>query len=157
MGVAGSPDIFQEKMTGLMATLEYVKAYIDDLLIISKGDFKDHLEKLEAVLKRLRDAGLKVNCAKSTFGVQECKYMGYILSHDGIRPQPKKVKAILAIEPPKSVKTLRSFLGIVQYYRDLWEKHSEMLAPLTDLVAECCDKVDQKERPQKESDAILLE
>ena len=89
------------------------------------------------VLMRLRDAGLKVNCAKSTFGIQECEYLGYILSRDGIRPQPKKVKAILAIEPPKSVKMLRSFLGIVQYYRDLWEKRSEMLAPLTDLVAEC--------------------
>ena len=69
MGVAGSPDIFQEKMTGLMAHLEYVKAYIDDLLIISKDSFKDHLDKLEVVLRRLRDAGLKVNAAKSTFGV----------------------------------------------------------------------------------------
>ncbi|KAL7530029.1 hypothetical protein ACHAXR_005686 [Thalassiosira sp. AJA248-18] len=49
----------------------------------------------------------------------------------------EKVRAILAIQPPTSVKTLRSFLGIVQYYRDLWEKRSEMLAPLTDLVAEC--------------------
>jgi len=47
------------------------------------------------------------------------------------------VQAILALKPPTSVKTLRSFLGIVQYYRDMWEKRSEMLAPLTDLVAEC--------------------
>lgn len=137
MGVAGSPDIFQERMSDLMRTLEYVRAYIDDLLIISKGDFTDHLEKLEAVLVRLRDAGLKVNAAKSTFGVDECEYLGYVLSREGIRPQDKKVKAILAIEPPKTIKGLRSFLGIVQYYRDLWEKRSEMLAPLTDLVAEC--------------------
>ena len=47
------------------------------------------------------------------------------------------MSAILAMKPPTIVKTLRSFLGIVQYYRDLWEKRSEMLAPLTDLVAEC--------------------
>ncbi len=49
MGVARSPDIFQEKMTGLMSDLEYVRAYINDLLIISKDSFKDHLTKLEKV------------------------------------------------------------------------------------------------------------
>ena len=124
-------------MTDLMRTLEYVRAYIDDLLIISKYSFADHLERLEKVLERLQDAGLKVNVAKSTFGVDECGYLGYILTREGIRPQPKKVRAILAIDRPTSVKTLRSFLGIVQYYRDLWEKRSEMLAPLTDLVSEC--------------------
>ena len=87
MGVAGSPNIFQEKMTGLMAHLEYVKAYIDDLLIISKDSFQDHLDKLEVVLRWLRDAGLKVNAAKSTFGIDECEYLGYILTREGIRPQ----------------------------------------------------------------------
>ena len=48
----------------------------------------------------------------------------------------KKVSAILALQPPTSVKTLRHFLGLVQYYRDLWEKRSDVLAPLTDLVGE---------------------
>jgi hypothetical protein len=67
MGIAGSSDIFQGKMSELMETLEYVRAYLDDLLCISKLSLEDHLEKLEEVLKRLRDAGLKVNAAKSTF------------------------------------------------------------------------------------------
>ena len=67
----------------------------------------------------------------------ECEYLGYVLTRTGIKPQSKKIQAILAINPPTNVKELRSFLGIVQYYRDLWEKRSEMLAPLTDLVAEC--------------------
>ena len=71
MGVAGSPDIFQEKMSGLMASLEYVFSYIDGLLIISRDSFENHLEKLEVVLKRPQDAGLKINAAKSTFGVHE--------------------------------------------------------------------------------------
>ena len=53
MGVAGSPDIFQERMTGLTAQLEYVRAYIDDLLVILKDSFNDHLEKLAEVLKKL--------------------------------------------------------------------------------------------------------
>ena len=137
MGVAGSPDIFQSKMSDLMLELEYVRTYLDDLLVISKDSFEDHLVKLEAVLYKLREAGLKVNAPKSTFAVAECEYLGYVLTRDGIRPQSDKVEAILALDKPKSVKTLRSFLGIVQYYRDLWEKRSEMLAPLTDLVAEC--------------------
>jgi hypothetical protein len=47
------------------------------------------------------------------------------------------VQAILAIQPPKNVKELRCFLGIVQYYCDLWARRSKMLAPLTSLVGEC--------------------
>ena len=137
MGVAGSPDLFQSKMSALMANLEYVRTYLDDLLILSKGTFDDHLEKMVEVFERLREAGLRVNAAKSTFATDEIEYLGYILSRAGIKPQPEKVQAILAINPPKNVKELRKFLGIVQYYRDLWEKRSEMLAPLTDLVGEC--------------------
>ena len=67
----------------------------------------------------------------------EIEYLGYILTREGIKPQNKKVQAILALNPPNSVKELRHFLGMVQYYRDMWVKRSEMLAPLSDLVAEC--------------------
>ena len=67
MGIAGSPDIFQSKMMELMESLEYVRAYNDDLLCISRGSLEDHLEKLEEVLKRLCEVGLKVNAEKSTF------------------------------------------------------------------------------------------
>jgi hypothetical protein len=65
MGYAGSADIFQAEMMNLMEALEYVRAYIGDLLVITQGSLKDHLEKLREVLRRLRDAGLKVNAAKS--------------------------------------------------------------------------------------------
>jgi hypothetical protein len=64
MGIAGSPDIFQGKMSELMESLEYVRAYLDDLLCISKLSLEDHLEKLEEVLRQLQDAGLKANAAK---------------------------------------------------------------------------------------------
>ena len=59
MGIAGSPDIFQEKISDLMATLEFVRTYLDDLLIIKKGSLEDHLEKLSMVLTRLQEAGLR--------------------------------------------------------------------------------------------------
>jgi hypothetical protein len=137
MGLAGSPDIFQEKMSELMESLEFVRAYLEDLLCISKLSLEDHLEKLEEVLRRLCDAGLKVNAAKSTFCTLEIEYLGYVLMRDGIKPQRNKVQAILAIKPPTRVRQLRHLLGMVQYYRDLWARWSEILAPLTSLIGEC--------------------
>ncbi len=85
----------------------------------------------------MRNAGLKINATKSFFCAQETEYLGYILNRGGIKPQPKKVQAILMLNPLKSVKELLHFFGMVQYYRDIWAKLSEMLAPLTDLVGEC--------------------
>eukprot|EP00804_Cyclotella_cryptica_P017936 CCRYP_001283-RA/>CCRYP_001283-RA protein AED:0.35 eAED:0.59 QI:0/0/0/1/0/0/3/0/343 len=126
MGVACSPDIFQAKMSELMATLEFIRTYLDDLLCISKGSLEDHLTKLRRVFIRLQDAGLT-----------KTEYLGYVLSRDGIKPQPKKVQAIFALTPPQNVKHLQRFLGMVQYYRDIWARHSEILAPLTNLVGEC--------------------
>eukprot|EP00804_Cyclotella_cryptica_P011519 CCRYP_019883-RA/>CCRYP_019883-RA protein AED:0.08 eAED:0.25 QI:0/-1/0/1/-1/1/1/0/404 len=137
MGVACSPDIFQAKMSELMATLEFVRTYLDDLLCISKGNLEDHLNKLRRVFIRLRDAGLTVNARKSSFCAMETEYLGYVLSRDGIKPQPKKVQAILALTPSQNVKQLCRFLGMVQYYRDIWARRSEILAPLTNLVGEC--------------------
>ena len=106
-------------MMDLMASLDYVRAYIDDLLIITRGTLDDHLSKVETVLARLREAGLKVNAAKSFFCTHEIEYLGYILTREGIKPQPKKVQAILTLKPPNTVKELRHFLGMVQYYRDM--------------------------------------
>jgi hypothetical protein len=61
-------------------------------------------------------------------------YLEYILTRDRIKPQSKKIEAILAINPPTNVKELRHFLKMEQYYRDMWMRRSEMLAPLTNLV-----------------------
>ncbi len=62
-----------------MSDLKYVRSYIDDLLIISKDLFRDHITKLGKVSQKFYKAGLKVNCTKSTFGVDKCKYLGYVL------------------------------------------------------------------------------
>ena len=80
---------------------------------------------------------MTVNARKSSFCAVETEYLGYVLSRDGIKPQPKKVQAILTLTPPQDVKQLRRFLGMVQYYRDIWARRSEILAPLTNLVGEC--------------------
>jgi hypothetical protein len=104
MGIAGSPDIFQSKMLELMESLECVQAYLDDLLCISRSSLKDHLKKLEEVLRRLCDAGLKVSAEKLTFCILEIEYLGYILTRDGFKPQSNKVQAILPIQLPTNVK-----------------------------------------------------
>ncbi len=107
----------------------YVRAYLDDLLCISKLSLEDHLEKLEDGLRRLHDAGLKVYAAKLTFCALEIEYLvGYLLARDGIKPQSNKVQAILVIKLPTGVRQLRHFLRMIQYYRDLWARRSDMLA-----------------------------
>ena len=94
MGLCNSPDIFQEKMNELFAGFEYVRAYIDYLLIITKGSFEDHLKHLDTVLERLETAGLKINATKSCFTAHELEYLGYWISRDGIQPLAAKVEAI---------------------------------------------------------------
>jgi len=135
MGLCNSPDIFQEKMSTLMEGLEFVRTYIDDLLSLTKGTFEDHLTKLELVFERLLQAGLKVNANKSFFARTELEYLGYWISREGIQPLQDKVQAILRIAEPKTRKELRSFLGIVNYYRDMWIRRSHVLAPLAQLTS----------------------
>ena len=67
MGLASSPDIFQEKINSLFIGLEYVRCYIDNTLCITKGDWQNHLDKLGIVLQKLKDAGMKVNASKSLY------------------------------------------------------------------------------------------
>ncbi len=64
MGFGSSANIFQAQIMDLMEALEFVQAYMDDLLIITRETLDEHLQKMETVLTRLRDAGLKVNAAK---------------------------------------------------------------------------------------------
>ena len=135
MGLSNSPDIFQEKMSTLMAGLEFVHTYIDDLLVTTMSTWEDHLQCLELVFERLSQAGLKVNAKKSFFGRSELEYLGHWITRNGIQPVSKKVEAIKNIAPPKTRKELRRFIGIVNYYRDMWIQRSNVLAPLSSLTS----------------------
>ena len=153
MGLCNSPDIFQEKMSDLMAGLDFVRAYLDDLLVVSKGTFEDHLNHIEQVCTRLAEAGLKVNVSKSHFCKHELEYLGYLINREGVRPTMKKVEAIRNIAPPKTRKQLRGFIGMVNYYRDMWPKRSHLLAPLTSLTSKNV-KFKWTEEHQKAFDAV---
>jgi hypothetical protein len=79
--------------------------------------------------------GLKVNANKSHFAVSEIEYLGYWITRNGIQPLPKKVEAIQCIAPLTTRKQVQSFSGLINYYRDMWPRQSEILAPLTCLTS----------------------
>jgi hypothetical protein len=115
--------------------LNALAAYIDDLLVVTQGDFSTHLDQLEQVLTRLAEAGLKINATKSTFCCKELEYVGYLINRKGVRPTLKKVEAIRTLSVPKTKKQVRSFIGMVNYYHNMWPKRSKILAPLSALTS----------------------
>ena len=119
-----------------MDGLEFVSTYIDDLLCLTKHNWTDHLTKLDEVLKRVQNAGLKVNASKSYFGRSDLEYLGYRVTRGGIQPIANKVTAISAIAAPTNRKQLCCFLGMINYYRDFCLRCSKVFAPLTALTSD---------------------
>ena len=76
MGVANSPEIFQQKMKDLFNEFEFIRVYIYQFLILTKGDWIDHVQKLEWTLNKMKEKGLKYNTEKSLFGKTEMEYLG---------------------------------------------------------------------------------
>ena len=91
MGLCNSPDIFQEKMSELLFGLDTVRAYINDLLHVTKGSWTEHITFLEDMFSRLQKAGIKVNTGKLYFIAHEFEYLGYHVTRDGVMHIPKKV------------------------------------------------------------------
>ena len=86
------------------------------------------------MLWRLIRVGLKVNAEKSSFFASEIECLGYMLTKDGIKPVQKKVQAVLDLHSSTNLKQLRSFLGMVQVYRETWKMRSNILNLLINLV-----------------------
>ena len=120
MGIKVAPDIFQNVMSKLVQDMEYVKTYLDDLLILTNNHFQDHRTKLEMVLARLSTAGMRVNASKFKFFTEQIEYLGYWITRQGIQPVHNKVEAILNIKAPKTRKELCQFIGVVNYYCNMW-------------------------------------
>ena len=98
MGVCIGPDIFQEKMSSLMDDLEFFRVYLEDFLVVTSGSFEDHLAKVEEVVKRLHSGGLKCEIDNWKFELQKVEYLGYIITREGIKPDPKKILPWLMAE-----------------------------------------------------------
>lgn len=114
-GVNVAPGIFQNLIEYLFRNLEGVVPYFDDVLI--RGNSEEQLaERLEQVLKRLHDAGLKANKDKCLFGVSEVDFLGYRIDAKGIHPSKSKVEAIHSFLVPKNKTQLQAFLGLINFY-----------------------------------------
>ncbi|XP_055603795.1 uncharacterized protein LOC129752031 [Uranotaenia lowii] len=110
-----------------------VFVYLDDI-VVANETFEEHLETLREVARRLREANLSINLKKSQFGVRELTYLGYMLTSEGLKPNPERIEPIVNYERPTSIRSLRRFLGMANYYRRFIPKFSEMTAPLTNLL-----------------------
>ena len=134
MGIKTSPDIAQQVMEDILRDLDFTEVYFDDIGIFGQGSFEDHMRDVNTVLGRLQDNGFTVNPLKCEWAVQETDWLGYWLTPTGIKPWAKKINALKKLKPPTTIKQLRSFIGAVNYYRDMWPHRSHILAPLTDLT-----------------------
>ena len=112
---------------------KFVEVYVDDIIIYSE-DNEDHIMHLTRVLEALNKVNLKLSLEKSKFFQKEVKFLGHLVSEEGIKPDPKKVEAVRDFPVPINLKELRGFLGLASYYRKFIEKFSSLAKPLNLLL-----------------------
>jgi len=129
------PMVFQERIAQIMEGLNwnYVLAYIDDIIVITKGNFENHLEALQQVLERLRQYRSRLRREKCSFACKEVKYLGYQVSTVGITPQYEYLHRIRAWPKPKSRDELRAYLGLFPFLSMFSPCTSSVLCPLQNL------------------------
>ena len=108
-------------------------AYIDDIVIATET-IEDHIMRIKEVFECLREAGFKVRAEKCDFMRTETKYLGRIVSADGINPDPEAVTKIREWLPPRNKEELQSFLGFANYYRDFVPFHAAKVQPMQELL-----------------------
>jgi hypothetical protein len=94
----------------------FCTAYLNDILIYLEDEL-EHQEHVRKVLERLRQSGLQADIRKSEFSVKQTKYLGFIISTDGIEADLEKTSVINQWEPPRSVRAVQSFLGFCNFYQ----------------------------------------
>ena len=117
-GLTNAPAVFQRLMQQVVTPLnpragpDFVSVYIDDILVFS-SNLEKHLEHLRIVFKKLAEVGLKLKPSKCRFAQKELEYLGHVVSRDGLKTSPRLVEAVQCFPVPRSVKSVRSFLGLL--------------------------------------------
>ena len=112
---------------------EFCIAYLNDILIFSKT-YKEHVQHVKTVLQRLREKDLPVKLSKCEFHKERVAFLGYIVSRNGLEPDPSKIESIKDWPTLQTVKDVQSFLGLANYYRKFIKGFSQLAAPLTELM-----------------------
>jgi len=128
-----SPDVAQEIMESVLSDIPEIEVCIDDVGIFTKT-WEDHLRVLDVVLTRLQQNNFIVNPLKCEWAVQETDFLGHWVTPTGLKPWHKKIEAILELERPQNITQVRSFIGAVNFYRDMCPKRSHTMAPLHELT-----------------------
>lgn len=110
-----------------------VSVFIDDLIVFSER-LEEHESWLLQVLKQLKEYGLKLSPAKCKFFQTSVRYLGHIVSENGVETDPVKTEAHKTWPKPRNLKELRSFLGFSGYYRRFVQDYSKIINPLNDLT-----------------------
>ena len=134
-GLSSAPPIFQELMDKVLGPTknQFAIAYLDDILIYSKTE-KEHVQHIREIFRRLDEAGLKLKPSKCDFFKKEVRYLGHVLSADGVKPDPDKVSVIRQLRIPNTVREIRSVVGMASYYRKFIPNFSRIVQPLTELT-----------------------
>ena len=132
-GLRNAAQTFQRFMDEVLRGIPAAYAYIDDILIAS-SDKDTHMKHLEEVFQRLSHFGLKINLDKCVFGADHMNFLGHRIDANGITPLPEKIATIQDFPTPISMKQLRRFLGMINFYRRFIPNCSAILQPLTDTL-----------------------
>lgn len=140
-GLCNAPSTFQRLMQRLFGDqqCQSLLLYLDDIVVFS-STVEQHLERLEVVLRRLQEQGLKAKLAKCAFFQREVRYLGHVVSDQGVSTDPSKVEVVANWQVPTTISELRSFLGFASYYRRFVEGFAKLAAPLHKLVAELASR-----------------
>src|SRR5256885_3667240 len=116
-GLTNSPATFQRLLNVVLAEHlhSFCLVYIDDIVVISKT-IEEHKVHLELVFNALKKAGLMLKHSKCVFAQSEIKYLGHLVSSEGIRPDPEKIRKIAEFPMPTTKKEWMVFLGMANYY-----------------------------------------
>ena len=120
-------------MSELFEDIEGVKAIVDDLLIWRKND-AEHDARLKQVLNRASEVNLKFNAKKCRIRQEEVGFVGHVLSKKGLKPDPKKIRAVQEMHPPENSKEHNSFLGFIQYLTKFLPNKASKSAPVKELL-----------------------
>ena len=135
-GLTNVPATFQRLMESCFGELhlDWCIIYLDDIVIFSKTP-DDHITRLEGVFEKLAKAGFKLKPFKCKFFCNSLKYLGHIVSKDGIATDPRKIEAIQEWPRPKTVTDVCSFTGFTNYYRKFIKGYAKIACPLHEVNA----------------------